>query len=77
MYARNQRSKPRKRYTGSNLADVGRGAVHTHPIVIVIGRVTLVPVEVAGREATRNVCGVLVAMPQGQSWAPTPSIGVW
>jgi hypothetical protein len=39
--------------------------------------VTPVPGEVAGREATRNVCGVLVAMPQGQSWAPTPSTGVW
>ena len=21
--------------------------------------------------------GVVMAMPQGQSWAPTPSIGVW
>jgi hypothetical protein len=42
----------------------------------VIGRVTPVPGEVAGREATRNVCGVLVAMPQGQSWPPTPSTGV-
>jgi len=53
---------------------MGRGAVHTR---LRGRRVTLVPVEVAGREATRNVCGVLVAMPQGQSWAPTPSIGMW
>lgn len=74
MYVRNQRVKPLKRYAGSNLVDMGRGAVRTY----LLGRwVTLVPVEVAGREATRNVCGVLVAMPQGQSWAPTPSIGVW
>ena len=75
MYVRNQRVKPLKRYTGSNLADVGRSAVHAQPMVI--GWATSVPGEVAGREATRNVCGVLVAMPQGQSWAPTPSTGVW
>ncbi len=28
MYVRNQRVKPLKRYTGSNLVDMGRGAVH-------------------------------------------------
>jgi hypothetical protein len=77
VYVRNQRIKPLKRDTGSNLADVGRRAVHTHPTKIVVGWVTPVPGEVAGREAMRNVCGVLVAMPQGQSWAPTPSTGVW
>ncbi len=33
------------------------------------------PVMVAGQEATRKVCGVLVAMLQGQSWAPHPSTG--
>ena len=79
MDVTNQRVKPLKRYTGSNLADAGRRVVHTHPdsISMVIGWVTPVPGEVAGREATRNVCGVLVAMPQGQSWAPTPSTGVW
>ncbi len=75
MYVRNQRVKPLKRYTGSNLADVGRRAVHTY--LFMDGWATPVPGEVAGREATRNVCGVLVAMPQGQSWAPTPSTGVW
>ena len=26
-------------------------------------------------EATANACGVTVAMSQGHSWAPTPSIG--
>lgn len=31
--------------------------------------------DVAGREATVNACGVAVAMLQGHSWAPTPSIG--
>ena len=45
------------------------------PSPVVGGRVTPVPGEVAGREVTRKACGVLVAMPQGQSWAPTPSTG--
>ena len=72
MYVRNQRVKPLKRYTGSNLADMGRSAVHTHR-----WWVTPASDEIAGREATRNVCGVLVAMPQGQSWAPTPTTGTW
>ena len=76
MYVRNQRLKPLKRYTGSNLADVGRSAVHARR-PFRGGRATPEPGEVAGREATRKVCGVLVAMPQGQSWAPTPSTGVW
>lgn len=78
MYVRNQRVKPLKRYTGSNLADVGRRAVHTRASALSVGdRVTPVLGEVAGREATRKACGVLVAMLQGQSWAPTPSTGVW
>ncbi len=41
----------------------------------VVVRGTLGPVEVAGREATVNACGVAVAMLQGHSWAPTPSNG--
>lgn len=76
MYVRNQRVKPLKRYTGSNLADVGRSAVHARHSIRG-GRATPASGEVAGREATRKVCGVLVAMLQGQSWAPTPSTGVW
>jgi hypothetical protein len=31
--------------------------------------------DVTGREATVKACGVAVAMLQGHSWAPTPSIG--
>ena len=31
--------------------------------------------NVADREATVKACGVVVAMSQGHSWAPTPSIG--
>ena len=73
---RNQRVKPLKRYAGSNLADVGWSAVHARP-PSQGGRATPEPFEVVGREATRKNCGVLVAMLQGQSWAPTPSIGMW
>lgn len=71
---RNQRVKPLKRFTGSNLVDMGRGAVHTRGGVC-RWRVTRGSGEVAGREAMGKVYGVLMARPQGQSWAPTPSIG--
>jgi hypothetical protein len=76
VYVRNQRVTLLKRDVGSNLVDVGRRAVHTRSPRWG-GRVTPAPGEVAGREAMGKCCGVLVAMPQGQSWAPTPSIGVW
>jgi hypothetical protein len=56
---RNQRRKPLKRCAGSNLADAGRIAVHAHRRWATPG-----PGEVAGREATRKVCGALVAMPR-------------
>jgi hypothetical protein len=38
-------------------------------------RGTPLPVRFSGREATVKACGVVVAMLQGQSWAPTPSSG--
>lgn len=44
---------------------------HSHEVV----RATPWLVDVAGREATVNACGVAVAMLQGHSWAPTPSNG--
>ena len=75
MDVRNQRVKPLKRYTGSNLADAGRIAVHACRWWATPG-----PGEVAGREATRKVCGVLVVMLPEQSWAPTLLIatqGTW
>jgi hypothetical protein len=56
----------------------GSGLVSSaHPCGPPVGvvRGTLGPVEVAGREATVNACGVVVAMLQGHSWAPTPSNG--
>jgi hypothetical protein len=45
---------------------------HPHGVA---GRGTPWLVDVAGREATVNACGVAVAMLQGHSWAPTPSNG--
>ena len=68
---RNQRVTPLKRYTGSNLADMGRSAMHACRPDVRDGRLPALG-EDAGREATRKACGVLVAMSQGQSWAPTP-----
>jgi hypothetical protein len=67
----NQRMNASKdRTTSWNLTD-GWAAVRTRILV----RGTPGPVDVAGREATRKACGVLVAKPQGQSWAPNPSNG--
>ena len=58
--------------TGSNLTDSGQAAVRT----LAFGRGELSDgfMSLVG-EATVNACGVTVAMPQGHSWAPTPSIG--
>jgi hypothetical protein len=69
----NQWLNPLKRYAGSNLVDMGRFAAHAAR-----GRsraATPKPISAVGGEATRKVCGVLVAMLQGHSWAPTPSSG--
>jgi hypothetical protein len=59
--------------TSSNLTDLGWVAARTHSTLVGWG--TLWPVDVAGREATPNACGVGVAKPQGHSWAPRPSNG--
>ena len=71
-YERNQRLKPRKRSTGSNLADTGRGAVRGR-------RREAGPTPYLGgfacREATVKACGVTVAMLPGQSWVPSLSNG--
>jgi hypothetical protein len=66
----NQWQNPLKRGIGSNLADVGRDAAHASPC----GLVTPWWYFVAGAEAMRKDCGVLVARLQGKSWAPSPSI---
>jgi hypothetical protein len=67
----NQWLNPLKRGIGSNLADVGRGAARA----VLVGWRLRGRYFVAGAEAMRKVCGVLVARLQGQSWAPPPSIG--
>jgi hypothetical protein len=70
----NQWLNPLKRDAGSNLVDVGRIAAHA---VRDRGwRLRSRPNAVGG-EAARKVCGVLVAMLQGKSWAPIPSIETW
>ena len=63
--------RPSSQTTGSNLVDLGRAAARTRRIGAGNSRAG----HVAGREATVNACGVVVAMPQGHSWAPTPSNG--
>ena len=71
----NQRLNPLKRGTGSNLVDVGRIAAHA------AGddrwRRLRSRFNAVGGEATRNACGVVVAMLQGKSWAPTLTNDTW
>ena len=69
----NQRRKaPQVNPTSSNLTDAGWAAVHTRAGVFgeLCDRF-----HVAGPEATVNVCGVAVAIPQGHSWTPPLSNG--
>lgn len=70
---RNQCVKPLNRPTSSNLADMGWVAVRTERLCA--DRELLAGADALRREATVNAHGVVVAMPLGQSWAPTPSIG--
>ncbi len=70
---RNQCVKPLNRPTNSNLADMGWVAVRTDQQMLVGNSSPgLMPFR---WEATVNAHGVVVAMPLGQSWAPTPPIG--
>jgi len=66
---RNQWLNPLKSRTGSNLVDVGRTATHAR------SRATPKPLNRDGGEVMGKACGVPVAMLQGKSWAPHPSIG--
>ena len=70
---RNQRlNAPQEMY---QLKSGGSGLVsNAHPDGVAV-RETPWPVDIAGREAMVNACGVAVAMLQGHSWAPTPSNG--
>jgi hypothetical protein len=71
----NQWWNPLKRDAGSNLVDVGRRAAHA--VRDGGGRRLRSRPNAVGGEATTKDCGVLVAMLQGKSWAPTPSIETW
>jgi hypothetical protein len=73
LYARNQCLTPRNCPAGSNLADLGRDAVHATGC----GGDFEAGVFKAGGEATVKVCGVGVAMLPGYSWTAHSSTGWW
>ena len=62
---------PSSQPTSSNLMDTGWVAAR----IGASAPRTLRPIDVVGQEATVKACGVVVAMLQGYSWAPTPSSG--
>ncbi len=71
MYVRNQRlNASQERPTSSNLADLGWVAARARKV-----RATSTPIEIVGAKAISKVCGVDMARPQEQSWAPPPSNG--
>jgi hypothetical protein len=70
----NQRLNPLKRGTGSNLVDMGRGAVRAKSTD---SEATPTPATYTGQEATGKACGVPVAMLQGKSWTPILPTGAW
>ena len=72
---RNQWWNPLKGYTGSNLVDVGRAAVHAAR-VFPAGD-SMVGAKTSGLEAMGRACGVPMARLQGNSWAPPPPTGAW
>ena len=72
VYVRNQRQNaPQEQTTSSNLADVGWVAARTRKD----GGELPGWLMTSAQEATSKDCGVGVARPQGQSWAPNSSIG--
>jgi hypothetical protein len=74
VYVRNQRLKASQSTAPAPTWGMAGMAVPTHELR---SGVTPWSVIFAGREATRKACGVLVAMLQGHSWAPTPPTGAW
>ena len=66
----NQWLNPLKADAGSNLVDVGRIAAHA--VCDGCGRGLRSRPNAVGGEATRNVCGVLVAMLQGEELGADP-----
>jgi len=72
VYVRNQRLKASQETHQLEPGGCGLGCnAHLHDGVVVWG--TLWLGDVAGREATLNACGVVVAKLQGHSWTPTLS----
>ena len=65
--------KPLKSPASSNSVDMGWPAVRTASLITAAG--TWIRLRSLASEATVKVCGVAVAIPQGHSWAPNPSIG--
>ena len=63
--------RPSRQSTSSNLMDMGWVAAR----IGTSAPRTLRPIDVVGQEATVKACGVVVAMLQGHSWAPTPLSG--
>ena len=61
---------PLKRDAGSNLVDLGRSAAHA--VRDVGGRGLRSRPNAVGGEVTRKVCGVLVAMLQGEELGANP-----
>lgn len=57
--------------TGSNLADVGRDAVH----VIIVAVVASVCAEAVGADRARGKSAAYSRWPPGYSWAPDSSSG--
>ncbi len=60
-----------RRPTSSNLIDMGWVAMR----IGVIAPRTPWPIDIVGREAMVNACGVAMARLQEHNWAPTPSKG--
>ena len=73
VYVRNQRLKASQ---VSQQLEPDRSGLQSnaHPDDLFV-RGTPRPVGFSGREAVMNACGVITAMLQGHSWAPTPSKG--
>lgn len=63
--------RPSIECTSSNLMDMGWAAAR----IDAPASRTPELISVVDQEATVKACGVVVAMLQGHSWAPTPSIG--
>ena len=74
VYVRNQRSNAPQDNPPARIWQIWAGQQRALARGSVRG--TPGPISVVGREATRKVCGVLVARLQGHSWSPNPTNGL-